>query len=271
MSEESINTIASPSGDSFWDPGNYKRATKRIEDGYKLSNDLIELVQERADAELIYAQNLKSWSKKWSDSIQEGPEYGTSRAAWKGFTVEAAQISQLHKRIKSDLINNVISSIHTWQKDNYSKNVIHLKEAKSIDEQFKKAQKQWEKELAKVKKAKQDYFKACKLEKSKEKNPSKSTGNNLPMKIIEGRFAKNNEGVQAARKNYEKSLQEIKLCIPSYMEDMRKVFDICQHKEAQRLQFFKDVLLNIGKCVSLVNKDVLMPVYEELTRTIKNA
>lgn len=72
MSHHSDDNMLIASSDSFWEPGNYKRTTKRIEDGYKLCNELITLVQERSDIEKTYAKSLKSWSKKWNDLIEKG-------------------------------------------------------------------------------------------------------------------------------------------------------------------------------------------------------
>lgn len=72
MSHHSDDNMLIASSDSFWEPGNYKRTTKRIEDGYKLCNELMTLVQERADIEKTYAKSLKSWSKKWNDLIEKG-------------------------------------------------------------------------------------------------------------------------------------------------------------------------------------------------------
>lgn len=72
MSHHSDDNMLIASSDSFWEPNNYKRTTKRIEDGYKLCNELITLVQERSDIEKTYAKSLKSWSKKWNDLIEKG-------------------------------------------------------------------------------------------------------------------------------------------------------------------------------------------------------
>ncbi|CAG9828064.1 unnamed protein product [Diabrotica balteata] len=111
--------------DSFWEPGNYKKTTKRIEDGYKLCQELISLVSERADIERNYAKSLKAWSKKWNDAIEKGPEYGTTEAAWKGALVEADRRCDLHSRIRDSLTNDVINKVKQWQKDNYHKVFIY--------------------------------------------------------------------------------------------------------------------------------------------------
>ena len=58
--------------DSFWEPGNYKRTTKRIEDGNKLCAEFVTLVSERADIEKNYAKSLKSWALKWNNAIEKG-------------------------------------------------------------------------------------------------------------------------------------------------------------------------------------------------------
>lgn len=77
MSHHSDDNMLIATSDSFWEPGNYKRTTKRIEDGYKLCTDLMQLIQERADIEKTYAKSLKGWSKKWNDLIEKGKQTHT--------------------------------------------------------------------------------------------------------------------------------------------------------------------------------------------------
>lgn len=52
--------------------GNYKWTTKRIEDGHRLCDDFMKLVQDRAEIEKNYAKSLKDWSKKWQSHIVKG-------------------------------------------------------------------------------------------------------------------------------------------------------------------------------------------------------
>lgn len=71
MSHHSEDTFVATS-DSFWEPHNYKRTTKRIEDGNKLCSELMALVSERAEIEKSYAKSLKTWAAKWNGIIEKG-------------------------------------------------------------------------------------------------------------------------------------------------------------------------------------------------------
>lgn len=130
--------VPMPTSDSFWEPGNYKKTTKRTEDGSKLCNDLVLLIKERADIEQAYAKNLRQWSKKWYDIIEKGPEYGTTASAWKGVLIEADKRCDLHNKIRESILQKVVPDIKQWQKDNFHKTMIQLKEKKEFDDAFKK-------------------------------------------------------------------------------------------------------------------------------------
>lgn len=121
MSHHSDDNMLIATSDSFWEPGNYKKTTKRIEDGYRLCTELMNLVNERAEIEKVYAKSMKAWSKKWNDLIEKGPEYGTTEAAWKGVLVEAERRCDVHMKVRDNLTNEVISKIKGWQKDTYHK------------------------------------------------------------------------------------------------------------------------------------------------------
>ncbi|XP_071453206.1 protein kinase C and casein kinase substrate in neurons protein 1 isoform X2 [Hetaerina americana] len=265
--------------DSFWEPGNYKRTTRRVEDGFKLCGDLEKLVQERADLEKGYAKGLRAWSKKWNDLIEKGPEYGTTEAAWKGVLVEADRMADLHLRVKDNLCNNVINSIKSWQKETYHKSMMMIKERKEMEDSFKKAQKPWAKILTKVNKAKADYHNACKTEKSASNQERNATGDSslspdqraALVKKMQDRVQKSKEEVSKTRERYEAALKELNAYNPKYMEDMAVVFEKCQKVEALRLQFFKETLFATHKCLNISQDPVLPQIYEEFYHTVNNA
>ncbi|XP_043788661.1 protein kinase C and casein kinase substrate in neurons protein 2 isoform X2 [Apis laboriosa] len=286
MSHHSDDNMLIATSDSFWEPGNYKRTTKRIEDGHKLCDSLITLVQERAEIEKSYAKALKNWSKNWNDKIEKGPEYGTTEAAWKGVLVESERLCDLHLRVKENLCNDIIQQVKTWQKETYHKSMMTLKERKEMEDAFKKAQKPWAKLLQKVEKAKSEYHNSCKTERTAanmERNASAdsslspdqmargSENKALLVRKMQDRVQKTKEEVQKAKEKYEAALQEINQYNPKYMEDMTQVFEKCQEMEAQRLQFFKEVLFGIHKCLNISQDPILPQIYEEFYHTINNA
>lgn len=44
----------------------------------------------------------------------------------------------MHLNVRDALVNDVVNKIKTWQKDNYHKSMMHLKEKKEFEDAFKK-------------------------------------------------------------------------------------------------------------------------------------
>ena len=74
------------------------------------------------------------------------------------------------------------------------------------------------------------------------------------LKKMQDRVSKSKEEVQKTREKYEAALQEITRENPKYIEEMRNVFDKCQDMEAKRLQYFKDIMFSIQKCINISEK-----------------
>lgn len=52
--------------------------------------------------------------------------------------MEADRRCDMHLRVKDRLVNEVIAQIKQWQKENYHKSMMTLKERKEMDDAFKK-------------------------------------------------------------------------------------------------------------------------------------
>lgn len=44
----------------------------------------------------------------------------------------------MHVNVRDQLVDDVVNKIKTWQKDNYHKSMMHLKEKKEFEDAFKK-------------------------------------------------------------------------------------------------------------------------------------
>ncbi|NXI65187.1 PACN1 protein, partial [Anseranas semipalmata] len=260
--------------DSFWEVGNYKRTVKRIDDGHRLCNDLMNCVHERAKIEKSYAQQLTDWSKRWRQLIEKGPQYGSLERAWGAIMTEADKVSELHQEVKNSLLNDDFEKVKNWQKDAYHKQIMGgFKEAKEAEDGFRKAQKPWAKKLKELETAKKAYHLACKEEKlamTREAN-SKADQSNTPeqQKKLQDKVEKCKQDVQKNQEKYEKVLDELNKCTPQYMESMEQVFEQCQQFEEKRLNFLKEVLLDIKRHLNLAESSSYANVYRELEQTIR--
>lgn len=264
------------STDSFWEVGNYKRTVKRIDDGHRLCNDLMNCIQERAKIEKAYAQQLTEWSKRWRLLVEKGPQYGTVERAWLGVMAEAEKVSELHQEVKNSLINDDFEKVKNWQKDSYHKQMMGgFKETKEAEEGFKKAQKPWAKKLKELETSKKSYHMACKEEKLASTREANSKGETSvtadQQKKLQEKVEKCKQDSQKAKDKYEKALDELNKCTPQYMENMEQVFGQCQQFEEKRLAFIREVLLDVKRHLNLTENQSYSTVYRDLERTISSA
>ncbi|KAM9467377.1 protein kinase C and casein kinase substrate in neurons protein 2 isoform 2-T2 [Clarias gariepinus] len=267
------DSLTDVSSDSFWEVGNYKRAVKRVDDGNRLCNDLMNCIHERARIEKAYAQQLTEWAKRWRQLIDKGPQYGTVERAWCALMTEAEKVSDLHMEIKGVLMSEDFEKVKNWQKDAYHKQMIGgFKETKEAEDGYRKAQKPWAKKLKEVDLMKKAYHTACKEEKlatSRENNSKMESNNPEAQKKLQDKVEKCQQDVQKTKERYEKSLEELDKVTPQYMENMEQVFEQWQQFEDKRLRFFKEVLLDVKQHIDLSTNHKFQDVYQTLEDTIQ--
>ncbi|KAM5171320.1 protein kinase C and casein kinase substrate in neurons protein 2 isoform 2-T5 [Mantella aurantiaca] len=264
------------SSDSFWEVGNYKRAVKRIDDGHRLCNDIMNCIHERAKIEKAYAQQLTEWSKRWKQLVEKGPQYGTVEKAWNALMTESERVSELHLEVKNALMNDDFEKVKNWQKEAYHKQMMGgFKETKEAEDGFRKAQKPWAKKLKEVEGAKKAYHAACKEEKlaiSRETNSKADPAlNPEQLKKLQDKVEKSKQDSQKTKEKYEKTLKDLDGSTPQYMENMEQVFEQCQQFEDKRLRFFRDLLLDVEKHLDLSNLEGYSSIYRDLEYAIKSA
>ncbi|XP_046873624.1 protein kinase C and casein kinase substrate in neurons protein 2 isoform X3 [Hypomesus transpacificus] len=276
MSGSYDDSMMDVSSDSFWEVGNYKRTVKRVDDGNRLCNDLMNCLHERARIEKTYAQQLTEWSKRWRQLIDKGPQYGTLERAWGALCTEAEKVSELHMEVKAALMGEDFEKLKNWQRDAFHKQMIGgFKETKEAEDGFRKAQKPWAKKLKEVDTTKKTYHTACKEEKlaTSRENNSKLENNNNPelQKKLQDKVEKCQQEVQKSKERYEKSLEELDKVTPQYMENMEQVFEQWQQFEDKRLCFFKELLLEVKQHLDLSTNHKFQTVYHTLEDTISAA
>ncbi|XP_017549450.1 protein kinase C and casein kinase substrate in neurons protein 2 isoform X3 [Pygocentrus nattereri] len=276
MSGTYNDSLIDVSSDSFWEVGNYKRTVKRVDDGNRLCNDLMNCIHERARIEKGYALQLTEWAKRWRQLIEKGPQYGTVERAWCAMMTEAEKVSELHMEVKAALMGEDFEKVKNWQKDAYHKQMIGgFKETKEAEDGFRKAQKPWAKKLKEVDTMKKAYHAACKEEKlatSRENNSKlESNANPEAQKKLQDKVEKCQQEVQKSKERYEKSLEELDKVTPQYMENMEQVFEQWQQFEDKRLRFFKELILDIKQHLDLSTNHKFQTVYQNLEDTIQAA
>ncbi|KAM4652869.1 protein kinase C and casein kinase substrate in neurons protein 1-like [Discoglossus pictus] len=259
--------------DSFWRPNNYSSTVKRMEDGYRLCDEIVACFQDRAKIEKQYALQMEEWTRKWKPLVDSSPMYGSLLRAWQAFMTTTERLSELHTQIQKTLVTDDADKIRNWQKDAYHRKIFGgFKESYEIENGFHKAQKPWAKKLKKLEKSKASYHKACKKEHFatvRENNGRINTelSQEKQKKLIED-HEKCKQEKEKVRQRYEKSLQELNKYNPKYMEDMEIVFDQSQQLEQKKIIFMKQALLSVHQHLDITSNESVKSVYSDLNKAI---
>lgn len=68
---------------------------------------------------------------------------------------------------------------------------------------------------------------------------------------MQDRVQRSKEDVQKGKEKYEAALAELNSYNPKYIEEMSAVFSKCQDMEAERLNFFKEVLFSVQRALNI--------------------
>lgn len=264
-----------PRSDSFWELGQYKRTVRRCEDGYKVCNDLVQMISDRADIEKAYAKSLKSWSKKWNDYLNKGSEYGTMKASWTAALNEADKVAEIHNTTHNVLHEELNNDIKAWQKGNYVKSIVNtLKIAKEYEEEFKKAQKPWSKKYLHTEKTKKDYHSACKSFQSAKVQLNNAQADSAispdQKKKLEDKMEKYKKETEITNNKYKQSLDDLNSYNSRYIEDMTTVYKKCDQFEKERLEFFIEKFFKLHSHLNIIERTNVADVYGEFYRTLKS-
>lgn len=265
-----------PTSDSFWEIGQYKRTVKRCEDGYRVCNDFIQMISDRADIEKAYAKSLKNWSKKWNDYLNKGSEYGTMKSTWTSALNEADKLAEIHHTTHNVLNEELNNDIKNWQKANYVKSIVNqIKLAKEYEEEFKKAQKPWSKKYLLAEKTKKEYHSACKSYQSAKVQHNNSLADSAispdQKKKLEDKVEKYKKEVEITKNKYKQALDDLNSYNSRYIEDMTTVYKKCDNFENQRLEFFIEKFFKLHSHLNIYEKTNVSDIYSELYRTIKSS
>ncbi|KAL7977373.1 hypothetical protein Chor_009322 [Crotalus horridus] len=273
-----------PTTNSFWMPSHYQSTVKRLDDGYRVCDQIVACFQERAKIERSYALMMDEWTRKWRPLVDASPAYGSLLRAWQAFLGASERLSRLHMEMQRALVSEDAGTIRSWQHNSYHRKLFGgFKEACELENGFQRAQKPWTKKLKKAEKAKTLYHKACRKEHIatlRESGIQAASGAEVSpdrQRTLREEHQRCSQETNKIRERYEKALKELDRCSPRYMEEMESVFEQGQALEQRRIVFLK-IYLSMSSCkcplpflpeCCIPQKNFVQAVYSDLHQAIE--
>ncbi|XP_074872213.1 protein kinase C and casein kinase substrate in neurons protein 1-like [Carettochelys insculpta] len=236
-----------PPSDSFWMPNQYQRTVRRLDEGSHVCNQMVSCFRERARIEGSYARHLGAWVQKWRPLVDASPLYGTVRRAWQAFLDTTERLGRLQQDTQRALLAEELARVRGWQRDNYHRKLLGgFREARELENGFRRAQRPWARRLHKVEKAKAAYHRACRKEHMAAGREQLAPGGPplAPDRQRALREDRQRHTLEAhkERQRYEQALAELTRASPRYVEEMESVFEQGQEFEQRRIEFLKEAL-----------------------------
>ncbi|XP_016851658.2 protein kinase C and casein kinase substrate in neurons protein 3 isoform X2 [Anolis carolinensis] len=266
-----------PTTNSFWMPNHYQSTVKRLDDGYRVCDQIIACFQERAKIERSYALMMEEWTRKWRPLVDASSAYGSLLRAWQAFLGASERLSRLHMEMQRALVSEECGRIRAWQHDSYHRKLFGgFKESCDLESGFQRAQKPWTKKLKKVEKTKSLYHKACRKENIatiRESGLQAAAGSEATLdrkRTLREEHQRCSQETNKLRERYEKALQELDRCSPRYMEEMESVFEQGQSLEQRRIVFLKGAFLSLHRRLDVTADTSIQAVYSDLHQAIED-
>ncbi|XP_071809459.1 uncharacterized protein [Asterias amurensis] len=266
-------------GASFWDIGEPRKVLERIENGNRSCEDLMSMIQERADVEFRYAKNLRQWAQRWDEALMKGSDYGSVLTVWRAVLHEASAVAKIHENCRIRLTGDEgpFYNMYKWKNDHFHRGSFGgLRETREAVEQFAAAQKEYAKLLMKVQRAKKAYFTASVDAYRSRRFADDEASNEAVSPEARWRLRERADGLVFERERLKQVyLRRVLLCNAAakerYVENMTSAFGRWQGFERSRVEHLKSQLLLFVRNISIHSTTGLGAVYQHITEQIRGA
>ncbi len=241
-------TLSNPwSPKSICDPNQYQAAIERCESGCNSCGVFIDIFEQRVMIERDYVAAIHKWSTAAEKKIQHLAEFGTNKRAWLDSIRASELIAKSHNDIAEGIQRNVVDTMMSYERENYSMSILRIKIVKEFEKEFENIQKPWLKLLDKLERAKKSYHEACrklkKAEAAENSRKSDTSASKEQKNDVAGADSAYSKELMVLRCEYKKLFDEMENSRPAYENSMKEILNRMNHIERQRLGLFK-VLLN---------------------------
>lgn len=261
-------------GKSFFEPGQFKCATDRCENGYRSVETQIGIWESLVEIKRAYVKAVQQWLEASERSIHESRDTGSNKKVSLD-VVRATKLTtqRIEKEAKS-VQENVVDKLVTYKNEQYGKSFLHVKKVKEFKEEFQKNQKSWNKLLEKVSETQQTYEevhqKYTRAERADRIKQSDLGATDEEKEICKASLEKRTKDNDAAKRKYQDALDDLNKAKPTYTEKMVRTLDSTHDFERKRLKQFYESFVAVRKCLVESEEDEEDEVNAAFSKALAN-